>query len=398
MQGDAFHLRRPGQRREFEHDFVDDEVAVGRPPRAAAGQAWISDGLEPQAGQHRQRDGARQRGRVVGLRTAHEHRAVGQGREGGVGPRGERVGLCHLPCRRLGGLRLDAGQRRLRIGVVSLDRLDRLGKPLRPLLLEIDTRGFVGGGRCLERRARGGDPLEPLLLEHDLFHCPLRLRLGESGGDRLVIDVHLARHILHRLHLGGPAGAVEDSHEDLVDEQVVVGLAGHQLRQFALGVGQHVAHRGAARQRHDRTERHATRPLALAGAFPRRPAEGLEEAAAEGARHVGQLCGPRAGWVAGELRRRPHHGVQTVEERLGRQPPGQGVGVVDPVIVVPLAAFDRQAVGSRRTDFQQQLPHIEAAVDERLREVVEERRIAGRIARTDVVDRVDDAGAEEIAP
>ena len=340
MQRDAFHLRGPGERREFEHDLIDDEVAVGRPSRAAAGEARIRDRLEPQAGQHRQRDGARQRGRVVGLRAAHQHRAIGQLREGGVGPRGEGVGLCHLPERRLGGLRLDAGQRSLRIGVVLLDRLDRLGKPLRPLLLEFDTRGFVGGGRCLERRACGGDPLEPLLLERGPPHLPLRLRLGEGGGDRLVIDVHLARHLLHRLHLGRPAGAVENPHEDLVDEQVVVGLAGHQLRQFALGIGEHVAHRRAARQRHDRTERHATRPLALAGALTGRPAEGLEEAAAEGARHVGQLRGPRAGGVAGKFRRRPHRGVQAVEERLGRQPPGQGMGVVDPVIVVPLAALD----------------------------------------------------------
>ena len=69
--------------------------------------------------------------------------------------------------------------------MVVLDRLDRLGKPLCPLLLQIDPRGLVGDGRCLERRAGGGDPLEPLSqpsaifvngVEQPLTSRPLMLR------------------------------------------------------------------------------------------------------------------------------------------------------------------------------------------------------------------------------
>jgi cardiolipin synthase len=81
------------------HMSIDDEVAVRRPPHAASGQTRIGNGFETKACQHRLRHGKCQRCRLVSQWPTHQHRAIGLCCKGGLGPRGDRLGQCHVPDR-----------------------------------------------------------------------------------------------------------------------------------------------------------------------------------------------------------------------------------------------------------------------------------------------------------
>ena len=98
-------------------------------------------------------------------------------------------------------------------------------------------------------------------------------------------------------------------------------------------------------------------------------------------------CGLRAGGP-----------VDGVVQHFRRQPAGQGVRVVHVVVLVPLVRDDRVLVGPRFADQLDHVPRVEAALDELLRQAVEQLRIARRVAGADVVDRLDDADAEQVAP
>ena len=55
-------------------------------------------------------------------------------------------------------------------------------------------------------------------------------------------------------------------------------------------------------------------------------------------------------------------------------------------------------VGARIGDGPHQVPQVETVIDEILRQRVEQRRVARRIRGADIVHRIDDAAAEEVAP
>ncbi len=101
---------------------------------------------------------------------------------------------------------------------------------------------------------------------------------------------------------------------------------------------------------------------------------------------------------ARELRGRARDPVHRVEQHLGRQPAGHRMRVVDLVVGVPLVRLDRQLIGPRLADQPHDVPHVEAALNELLGQVVEQLGIARRVARADVVERLDDPDARTGSP
>ena len=104
------------------------------------------------------------------------------------------------------------------------------------------------------------------------------------------------------------------------------------------------------------------------------------------------------GGDARELRDRAGHPVDGVVEDLGRQPPGGRVRVVDLVVLVPLVRRDRELIRPRLADQPDDVPGVEAALDELVGQVVEQLGVGRRVAGADVVERLDDPDAEEVAP
>ena len=101
---------------------------------------------------------------------------------------------------------------------------------------------------------------------------------------------------------------------------------------------------------------------------------------------------------AGELRHRAGHPVDRVQQDFGRQPPGGRVRVVDLVVGVPRVGLDRELVRPRVQISAHEVPDVEAALDELVGQVVEQFGIGRRVAGADVVERLDDPDAEQIAP
>ncbi len=90
--------------------------------------------------------------------------------------------------------------------------------------------------------------------------------------------------------------------------------------------------------------------------------------------------------------------MDRIEQHLGRQTPSVEVRVVDVVVLVPLVRRDRMLIGARLADRLDELLHVEVAVDELVGKLVEQLRIGGWVAGADVIDRLDDADAEQVAP
>ncbi len=128
------------------------------------------------------------------------------------------------------------------------------------------------------------------------------------------------------------------------------------------------------------------------------PAEGREEAARQLDPRVGQLGRAGAGGNPRELRDGAQNSRDRVKEHLGRQPAGDRVRVVRLVVLVPLVRLDRKLVGPRLADQRDHVAGVEAALEELLGEVVEQRGVGGCVPRADVVDRLDDPDAEQVAP
>ena len=99
------------------------------------------------------------------------------------------------------------------------------------------------------------------------------------------------------------------------------------------------------------------------------------------------------GGDARELRDRAGDPVHRVEQDLGRQPAGRGMRIVDLVVGIPLVGLDRQLIRARLADQPHHVPHVEAALHELAGQVVEQLGIARRVARPQVVQRLDDADA-----
>ena len=136
--------------------------------------------------------------------------------------------------------------------------------------------------------------------------------------------------------------------------------------------------------------------LAGAGAAPRGPAEGTEEVGARVA--VGDLHGAGPERQALELVLRGRRAGDHVEQHLGANSAQAGLGEVPLIAGVGVVGLRRTLVGVRRADLAHQPLEIVLRCHERPGEGVEQRRVGGRIAHAHIVDRVDDAGPEEMRP
>ena len=90
--------------------------------------------------------------------------------------------------------------------------------------------------------------------------------------------------------------------------------------------------------------------------------------------------------------------INGIEQHLGGQAPGQGVRVVDSVILVPFVGGDGELVGPALADGFDHVLHVESAFDEFLSQPIEEFGVGGRVAGANVVKRLDDPDAEQVAP
>ena len=74
------------------------------------------------------------------------------------------------------------------------------------------------------------------------------------------------------------------------------------------------------------------------------------------------------------------------------------MGVIHFIVFVPFFGADGELIGARFADEFEQMARIEAAVDELASEIIEERGIFWRVAGANVIQRLDNADAGEIAP
>jgi hypothetical protein len=192
--------------------------------------------------------------------------------------------------------------------------------------------------------------------------------------------------------------AGEEAQVQLVDDARRVHLARDHVGDRVVLVLDRLGERRTVHEVERLAQRHAARPLALARALARRATEQLEESVARRHARVEQLLGARAAprarhalLVTGGL-------VQRIEQGLGWQPPRVRMRVVQRVVLVPAVGLERALIGLRAADEAHQLARVEAALHERARELIEQLRVGGRVARADVVDRLDQAHAEEVAP
>ena len=144
-------------------------------------------------------------------------------------------------------------------------------------------------------------------------------------------------------------------------------------------------------------KRKAAGALAFAGGLALRAAEELEEVVARD-HAVRNLRGAHAAGNAGELGLGAGGEREGIDHLLRAQATRMGVTEVNRVILVPLVLHNGELIGARLADGLHQLAQVEAVLHELRRERVEQFRIARRIAGADVVHRIDDAAAEEVAP
>ena len=184
----------------------------------------------------------------------------------------------------------------------------------------------------------------------------------------------------------------------LLGDPRVVGIRLQERGDPAVGVDQGVGDRRAVDEVEGLAQADLARPLALAGALAGRAAEEVEEAAG-GDLGVGELVGAEAdgdrpGTSAGGPRRR--------RSRRGAARPSGGGGSRarswHRVVAVEGIGRDRRLVGPRPRDRPHQVAEVEAVRDEVPLEPVEQLGVGRGVARADVVDRVDDPPAEEVAP
>ena len=223
--------------------------------------------------------------------------------------------------------------------------------------------------------------------------------LGLSGGgERFVLGIE-SGHAFERgadFLLGGVT--VHDAHEDGVDELFVVFDLIRELGDGVGGIADGIADGRSAHQSHHGAEIDVVAAFALADGFASRAAEVGEEAVLQFDLRIGQSGGAGAFGHAGDVWHAAGDGEDAVKEHLGGQAAGFGVAVVRFVVLVPFVGAEAEIVGAAGGDEFHQVTHVEAALDEFVREVLQQLGIARRIAGADVVERLDDAGAGEVAP
>ena len=222
------------------------------------------------------------------------------------------------------------------VGLVGLQVGLELCRPGRPVLF---LQSEPGGQIFLIGRQRGlgrGDRGQAVAFELGPPKCELDLALAQVLGQLAVVVVDRLQVVPAGRDLLGSRRAVEDSQEEIVDQPGVVVLAGHQLGQLVVRVGDGVSQGRPADQGHHRSQLQPAGSIALAGALAGRTAESRQEPAGQLDSGIGQGRGAGSRGHARELRRRAGHPVDRVEQHLGRQPPGDRVRIVRPVIGVPV--------------------------------------------------------------
>ena len=136
--------------------------------------------------------------------------------------------------------------------------------------------------------------------------------------------------------------------------------------------------------------------IAGADRLARRTAESREEVI--GGRPVGNLHRPCAQRQAAKLVLRFRHLRDAVAEHLGLDPPHAGVGEVPLVAFVAGVGLRRPLIGLREADIAHQPLEVVLVLDQLAAKLLVKLGIDRRIADANVVDRLDDADAEEVGP
>ena len=221
-------------------------------------------------------------------------------------------------------------------------------------------------------------------------------QLGLLGGQLFLVGSANRLHAGRRLSLGRPPCV--EGQEHLFHQLGIVFRAGFQLRQAVAGILDGIIHRGAVDQVQHRPQGDAALPLALARALAGRLAPQVEESVGQRGGRVRQLGGAEPSRHARQTRLRARGGVDGVVEHLGRHPPRHRVRVIDLVVLVPPVGLDGMLIDAALGDQFQHVLGVEAAVDELLGEPFQQLRVTRRVAGADVVHRIDQAAAEQVAP
>ena len=136
--------------------------------------------------------------------------------------------------------------------------------------------------------------------------------------------------------------------------------------------------------------------VAGADRLPRRAAEGRKEIIGRGP--VGNLHRPSAQRQAAEFVLRFRGLRDAVAEHLGLDPPHAGVGEVPLVAFVAGVGLRRPLIGLREADVADQPLEVVFVFDQLAAQLLVKLGIDGRVADANVVDRLDDADAEEVGP
>ena len=385
----------------FEREFGEDEIAGGA-AGPEGGQAFVGEDFEQNAGDAGEFGfGGDIVADEVGGGAGGEVGAVGELGEfvevvgGGLGdferdPGGAEAGGVErgLPRGELGGEGGFGGGEGGGCGGDFFFPFLRGGGGLRG---DLDGAGGDGGGR-------GGDGLLALFLFLGIEGGPPGFAFGEGGGELGVLAADGLPGGERGVGFLGRGVAVEGAEENFVDEGAVVGGGGGEAGEFVFRVVDGAGNGRAGEEGHNGTEAEVAAAFAFAGGFADGAAEAGEETAGDIDGGVGELGGARAGFHAGEIRDGAGDAEDGVEEDLGGEPAGHGVGIVGAVVGVPLVGGEGELVGARLHDGALEVADVEAALDELLGEPGEEFGIGGRIAGADIVDRVDEADAEEVAP
>src|SRR5437764_735647 len=87
-----------------------------------------------------------------------------------------------------------------------------------------------------------------------------------------------------------------------------------------------------------------------------------------------------------------------VDQLLGTQAPRTRMREIAFVVLVPFVRHDGKLVSARGADRPHQMFGIEAALKKIGSQCFQKRGVARRIARTDIIDWIDDSDAEKITP
>ena len=87
-----------------------------------------------------------------------------------------------------------------------------------------------------------------------------------------------------------------------------------------------------------------------------------------------------------------------IVQHLRLQAAWHGVRVIDLVILVPFIGYDGELVGARFADVTDDLLRVKAAGNEFLGKFLEQFRVGRWVARADVIQRLNNAGADQVTP